>query len=101
MRDQLRRSRDPLEAVERALARNVYSSAMAKTRQDFDQMLRVLIRARARRIGRIQIVLVVIRRRDRRLASRRSERQMDHVRRDTRMPHERRMELQRQVRAAG
>ena len=70
---------------------------MAETRKDLDQMLRVLIRARSRRIGRIEVVVVVIRRGNRRLASRRSERQMDHVRRDTGMPYERRMELQRQV----
>ena len=62
-------------------------------------MVRMLIHARARRIRRIQIVLVVIRRRNRRLASRRSKRQMHHVRRDTGMPHERRMELEHQVRA--
>ena len=72
---------------------------MAETGKDFDQLLRVLIHAPARRIGRIKIVLIVIRRRNRRLATRRPERQMDHVRRDTAMPHERRMKLERQVRA--
>ena len=56
---------------------------MAETGKDFDQLLRVLIHAPARRIGRIQIVLIVIRRRNRRLATRRPERQMHHVRRDT------------------
>ena len=71
---------------------------MAETRKNFNQMLRVLIHAAAGRMRRIDgVVLVVIRRRDGRLASRRSERQMDHVRRNTGMPHERRMQLKRQI----
>jgi hypothetical protein len=70
----LRRSRDPLQALERALAGNVDNRAIAEARQDFDQMLRVLIRARARSIRRIQVVLVVTRRGQRRLAPRRPER---------------------------
>jgi hypothetical protein len=94
----LRRSRNPLEAVERPLARNIYSGAIAEINKDFDQMLRMLIRARARRIGRIKTLLVVIRRRNPRLATRRPERQMDNMRRDTRMPHKGRMQLERQVR---
>ena len=70
---------------------------MAETRKHFDQMLRMLIHAPARRIGRIKLILIAIRRRNRRLATRRPKRQMDHVRRDTKIPHKRRMKLERQL----
>ena len=85
-------------AVKRALARHVHTSAVAQVREDLDQPLRVLIRAGARSVSRLELSVVRIRRGDLWLVTGWAQPEMDHLRPHSRVPHERRVKLEREVR---
>ena len=70
---------------------------MSEILQDLDQPLRVLIRARARGVRRLNLGIAHLRRRDRWLAPGWPEPEVDHIRRHCRVADERRMQLQREI----
>jgi hypothetical protein len=88
---------DSLEDLERALSWDVHGGAIAETTEDLNQTLRVLVGARARSGGGVEMVPVQVRRRNAWVATGRPEHQMDNVRRDANVSHERRVELERKV----
>jgi len=98
-RAELRRPRiDSLKSVKRALAQHVHTGAVAQIGERLDQSLRVLVRARARSIRRLELSFVHLRGSARWLVTSRPQPEMDHLRSQSRVSYERRVKLQRQVR---